>query len=90
MYSQWFDSESTDMQLSQQQLEALKAKFKSVQAKIAEHSNSLKQKESSLTEQEEKLQVSFSSLCALVFFMRGSYVSHISSRSNKSKPTSSS
>jgi hypothetical protein len=69
MYSQWFDNESQDLQVSQQQLNALKAQFKDVQEKIAEHSKSLKQKESSLGEQEERLQVFLSFLFGFLSFL---------------------
>eukprot|EP00047_Mylnosiga_fluctuans_P011249 m.20221 g.20221 ORF g.20221 m.20221 type:complete len:222 (+) comp3512_c1_seq1:51-716(+) len=55
MYSQWFQSESSDMQMSEQQLAQLKEKFKAVQQKIQDHTNSLNQKEASLKEQEERL-----------------------------------
>lgn len=57
MYSQWLDNESKDLQLSQDQLAELKKKFKSVQDKISENSQSLDQKEASLNEQEERLSV---------------------------------
>lgn len=57
MYSQWLDNESKDLQLSQDQLAELKKKFKSVQDRISENSQSLDQKEASLNEQEERLSV---------------------------------
>ena len=57
MYSQWLDNESQNLQLSQEQLSQLKAQFKSIQERVSENSQSLKSKESSLSEQENRLSV---------------------------------
>ena len=57
LYSQWLDEDSSELELSQEQLAQLKDKLKTVTERISDHSSMLEAKSSTLQEKEERLSV---------------------------------
>ena len=55
LYSQWLDEDSSELELSQEQLAQLKDKLKTVTERISDHSSMLEAKSSTLQEKEERL-----------------------------------
>lgn len=66
LYSKWLDEDSTELELSQEQLTELKQQLKDITEKVSQHNSQLDAKSSTLQEKEERLAVS---LLYILFYL---------------------